>query len=240
MFEGKIYDDLSWYLNVRIEWSNDGCKVSQSAYVNQMLSDYGLENIRTFNTPMSSSFYEELERNKDQAIEEVTQYESMIGSLLYLSTRSRPDISTAVGILSRYQATPTKFLMCQLKRVFGYLKGTAEFGIHFSKTVLFKTVFYSDSDFAGLKSDRKSRTGWIGLVGGTPVTWASHKQSCNSLSTAESEYVALSECCQELEWIRLFLAEVGISQSDPISFAIITLLLNHGPKMSMDPKERSI
>ena len=214
-FEGKLYDTLSWYLSVRLEWSKGLCKVSQSAYVHQILTAYGLENIRAYNTPMASSFYEELHKCQDQPVEGISEYESMIGALIYLSSRTRPDISTAVGILSRYQAKPTKFLMNQLKRVFGYLKGTAEYGITISQKSEFELVFYCDSDFAGLKEDRKSRTGWIGLLGGTPITWASHKQSCNSLSTAESEYVALSECCQEIKWIRLFLAEIGISQSKP-------------------------
>lgn len=173
-----------------------------------MLSDYGLESIRTYSTPMIASFYEEFFGHEGQPIEGKEDYESMIGALIYLSSRTRPDIATAVGILSTYQAKTTKFLHTQLKRVFGYLRGTAEIGIQFGRVSDIHLKFFTDSDFAGAKSDRRSRTGWIGLLNGSAVTWASHKQTCNALSMTEAEFIALSECCEEVKWIRLFLAEI--------------------------------
>ena len=133
----------------------------------------------------------------------------MIGSLLFLANRTRPDIATAVGILSQYTARPTKYLLNALNRVFGYLRGTVEYGIVFKKSNNLELVFYFDSDYAAERHQRKSRTRWIGLINGGPITWTSHKQHCTSTSTSEAECVALSSCSQEMESIRLVLAKIG-------------------------------
>lgn len=185
IFDGKLFDELSWYLGVRLECSEGVCKISQSVYVQHMLTNYGLENMRVYDTPMAASFYEDLQSSLDQPVEGIEEYQSMIRALIYLSNRSRPDICTAVGILSRYVSNPNKFLLAQLKRVFGYLQGTPEIGINVKKKPNLDLIFSCDSDFAGNKTDRKSRTGWIGMLAGSPVTWASHKHSCTAISTHE-------------------------------------------------------
>lgn len=47
-------------------------------------------------------------------------------------------------------------------------------------------------------------------MNGCAVSWAIHKEACNTLSTSEAEYVAMSDYAQELEWFRLYLAELGL------------------------------
>ncbi|KAJ9561989.1 hypothetical protein OSB04_007149 [Centaurea solstitialis] len=68
---------------------------------------------------------------------------------------------------------------------------------------------YTDADHGGCKLDRKSTTGHIQFLGDKLVSWASKKQNCVSLSTAEAEYVAATSCCSQIIWMRTQLPDYG-------------------------------
>lgn len=59
-------------------------------------------------------------------------YHQVLGSLIYLSTRTRPDISTAVYMLEEFQANPTPKDCKALKHVLRYIKGATEYRLFFS------------------------------------------------------------------------------------------------------------
>ncbi len=66
-----------------------------------------------------------------------------------------------------------------------------------------------DADWAGDVGDRKSTSGYVFLLGGAAISWRSHKQTCVALSTAESEYIALSAAAQEAVWIQQMSSEIS-------------------------------
>ncbi|KAJ9547008.1 hypothetical protein OSB04_019551 [Centaurea solstitialis] len=68
---------------------------------------------------------------------------------------------------------------------------------------------YTDADHGGCKLDRKSTTGHIQFLGDKLVSWASKKQNCVSLSTAEAEYVAAASCCSQIIWMCTQLRDYG-------------------------------
>nr|GFB48258.1 uncharacterized mitochondrial protein AtMg00810-like [Tanacetum cinerariifolium] len=82
-----------------------------------------------------------------------------------------------------------------LKRIFRYLKGTINLGLWYPKDSGFDLTAYSDADHAGCHLDRKSTSSSVQFLGDKPVCRSSKKQNCVSISTAESEYVAVSSCC---------------------------------------------
>ncbi|XP_064403839.1 uncharacterized protein LOC135349261 [Halichondria panicea] len=121
-------------------------------------------------------------------------YQSAVGSLLYLSSRTRPDI---VNSAARFCSNPTKEHRTAVKRIFRYLRGTTQFGllhVLYAKGEYSDLIGYSDADWAGDCNDYKSTTGYMFQIGGTAVTWKSKKQSCVALSTAEA---ALASTAQE-------------------------------------------
>eukprot|EP00171_Calliarthron_tuberculosum_P023436 IDg23436t1 len=71
-------------------------------------------------------------------------------------------------------------------------------------------------NFTGEKQTRKSRTGFVGYINECPFIWRSYKQKSTAKSTAESEYIAMSECASEISRIRLFLAELGFIMDYPV------------------------
>ncbi len=160
-----------------------------------ILQEYDLEDVKEVATPTAENFFDELEAHAEEPIQDEERYRNMLAALLFLSNRTRPDISTAVAILSQFVSRPTQFLVKSVKRVFGYLKGTSDFGLLYNLAYgeEINLHFYADSDFSGDKTTRKSRSGWVAVLNGTAFSWASRKQSFVALSTTEAEFVAMSE-----------------------------------------------
>nr|GFB65705.1 uncharacterized mitochondrial protein AtMg00810-like [Tanacetum cinerariifolium] len=126
-----------------------------------------------------------------------TNYRSMIGSLMYV-TSSRPDIKFATCMCARYQANPNEHHVSAVKRIFRYLKWTINLGLWYPKDFAFDLTAYLDAYHAGCYLDRKTTSGSVQFLGDKLVCWSSKKQNCMSISTAESEYVAISGCCAQV------------------------------------------
>ena len=73
----------------------------------------------------------------------------------------------------------------------------------------FETTGYVDADFASDIDSRKSTTGFVSILGGTAISWASNLQKIVTLSTTETEYVAATEAGKEMIWLHGFLDELG-------------------------------
>ena len=107
--------------------------------------------------------------------------------------------------------------MLAVKRVLRYVKGTLNYGLLYSKQGNSKCVGYSDADWAGDFTDRKSTSGYCFQLCGAAISWNSSKQSCVALSTAEAEYVALSSAAQEAAWLVYLLSDLTkCTDSEPL------------------------
>ena len=130
--------------------------------------------------------------------------------MLYIAINTRPDISAAVSILSQKISKPTQRDWCELKRVVRYLKGTINYRLRLSEKGCDNGIIgYCDSDWAKNRIDRKSNSGYVFKVNGGTVSWTCRKQSCVTLSTAEVEFVAISEGIQQALWLKLLLEELN-------------------------------
>jgi hypothetical protein len=137
---------------------------------------------------------------------------------------SRPDIAYVVGKLSRYMANPSERHMTAAKHVLRYLSGTRSSGIVYSRQTQTSKVTdhhqltgYSDADWAGDKETRKSTSGYVFLINGGPVSWASKRQSSVALRSCEAEYYALTQAGKEAVWINQLVTEVTREDQDPLS-----------------------
>ena len=168
-----------------------------------------MDRCKTVNTPMCVQFENGDDRPCDSA-----RYREIIGALLYLSTRTRPDITAAVSILSRHVSQPTNSHMTALKRVLRYLRGTTTHGIHLGGTNK-ELVVYADANWGGDSFDRKSTSGHLIQFGGTTISWKTSKQKLVALSSTEAEFVAASDACKELCWIHKLSEELGEPAQKP-------------------------
>jgi len=143
-------------------------------------------------------------------------YQSAVGSLLYLSTWTRPDITYAVSNVAKFCANPTKEHWTAVKRILRYLNGTLDFGLLYDKENESECIGYSDADWAGDLNDRRSTSGYLFQMCGTAVSWRSKKQTRVALSTAEAENMALASAAQEAIWMRQLVGELNNKPTGPI------------------------
>ena len=143
--------------------------------------------------------------------EDATKYRQLVGSLIYLIT-TKPGISFAVGILSRFMQKPCEGHWSATKRVLKYLKGTQDFGIKYTQVGDFILIGYSDSYFDGDKETGVSTSGYTMSLGSGFVSWRSCKQTIPSDSATEAEYVAAAEEIKEIEWLRKILEDLQMKQ----------------------------
>lgn len=152
-----------------------------------------------------------------QRCQQSWDYASVIGMLMYLTSNSRPDIQYAVHQCARFTHNPRASHEQAVLRICRYLKGTKDKGLVFKPSAELTLDCYVDADFAGLwkvENDQdpvcvKSRTGYVLMLGGCPLTWASRLQSEIALSTTEAEYIALSTAMRDLLPTRALLKEIG-------------------------------
>ncbi|KAI7934105.1 hypothetical protein MJO29_016536 [Puccinia striiformis f. sp. tritici] len=127
-----------------------------------------------------------------------TEYRSIVGSLMYLSGGTRPDMPYAVNLLARYSSNPSYFLI-------GYLK----------RSISTKLIFKGHNDTLDLWSDanwggehERSTSGYVVKYLGDSVAWGAKRQTIVALSTCASEYIALSDSSQVLAGITILLDEI--------------------------------
>lgn len=100
-----------------------------------------------------------------------------------------------------------------VKTILKYLKGSKDQSIVYSGGTL-NIKGYSDSDWAGDKDSRKSISGYVFILNGSPVSWCSKRQPTVAFSSTEAEYIALTLAAKEATWLRLLLTELGLIQAD--------------------------
>ena len=138
---------------------------------------------------------------------------------MYIMVCTRPDLSTAINILSRYSNKNNKELWQCLKRVLRYLKGSMNLKLVYKKGNYHHLLSgYVDSDWGGDEgTDRKSTTGFIfKLFERCTISWNTKRQASVAASSTEAEYMALFEAVKEALWLRSLAASIKIKISEPI------------------------
>jgi hypothetical protein len=160
-FQMSMMGELTFFLGIQVKQMKQGTFIHQAKYTTDLMKKC----IKLVSTPMSSAA--SLGLDKDGEV--VAQRE-------YL-TATRPDIQFAVGLSTRFQASPRSSHQTVVQRVFRYLKYTPEFGIWCSASFSLDLVGFSNADFVGSGIDRKSTSGTCHFCGSSLVCWFSQKQS---------------------------------------------------------------
>ena len=125
-------------------------------------------------------------------LEDVSLYQQLVGSLIYL-TVIRPNIAYVVHIVSKFMAAPRTIHFIVVLRILRYVKGTLGHGLQFSSQSSLVLSGYSDANWAGDPTDRRSTTGYCFYLNDSLISWRSKKQSVVSRSSTELEYRALDD-----------------------------------------------
>jgi hypothetical protein len=152
---------------------------------------------------------------------EVTKfpYRAAVGALMYLMTGTRPDISYAVGVVSRTLENPTRNDVSKVKRILRYLKGTSDTGIVYQPNAKPGVLeCYSDADHGGDTETGRSTSGVACIYAGGAISWLSQRQTTVAISTTEAEIVAASEAAREAVWLKRLLSEITYLKGIPVLY----------------------
>lgn len=200
------------YLGMQICCNGNKIFVNQSIYTETILKRFNFEEVSIVSTPMEKGMITSEENYVgNRFLDKTVPYREAIGSLLYLATISRPDISFAVNYLSRFNNKPKVVHWKMIKRVFQYLRGTVNNGIMFDGDT--NLLAYTDSDYGGDSETGHSTSGVLILRGG-PIVWYAQKQRLVATSTAEAEYRAAVSSIDDICWIRRIGQELGFVNID--------------------------
>ncbi|XP_019179162.1 PREDICTED: uncharacterized protein LOC109174378 [Ipomoea nil] len=206
-FHTKDLGVLKYFLGIEVIRSKRGIFLSQRKYVLDLLEESGLLGSKPCETPMDQGV--KLIPSEGEPLEDPERYRRLVGKLNYL-TITRSDITFPVSVVSQFMANPTKFHWEAAVRVVKYLKSAPGRGILYANHGHMSVEAFSDADWVGSLSDRKSTTGYCVFLGGNLVSWKSKKLSVVSRSSAESEYRPMTHVACEVMWLCNVLGEIGV------------------------------
>ena len=179
--------------------------LNQERMASQLVKSYQLGDCNARSIPLSLST--ELSKAAGEPLDKATfTYTHLVGSLLYLSVCTRPDIAQAVGALSRYMAAPTTVHWQAAKGVLRYIAGTSSVGITYGMGN--GVSGYCDADYAGDLDTRRSTSGYVFTLHGGAISWSSKRQATVAASTTEAEYIAAAHATKEALWLRTLLQDL--------------------------------
>ena len=223
-FSMKDLGDASYILGMRIyrERSSRMIGLSQSTYIDKVLHRFGMQNAKRGYVPVSQG----IAISKDQCPKSLDEkdrmnkvpYASAIGSIMYAMVCTRPDVSYALSMTSRYQSNPGEGHWTAVKNILKYLKRTKDSFLVYGGEEKLVVKGYTDASFQTDRDDTVSQSGFVFCLNGGAVSWKSSKQETVADSTMEAEYIAACEAAKEAVWIRKFISDLGVvpSIADPI------------------------
>lgn len=210
-FEMKDLGPAKRFLEIDIAKDKEGnFTLSQEKYIEKILNETGLSDAKISQYPLDTGYFKI--ENSD-FLDSNEEYRKIIGMLLYLTSHTRPDISAAVSILSQRVTRPRLVDLNEAKRVLRYLKGTKSLKLMMSDKFCGEKLYaFSDANWAEDREDRKSNSGYYCSVNGGAISWSCRKQDMVTLSSTEAEFVALSETCKEISWLRRIVNDFKIEK----------------------------
>jgi hypothetical protein len=204
--------ELHWILGIEVRRIREERKImlSQQSYIDSILRRYGFEDLKPVSIPMDPN----IRLSSAQSPSSTEQFAAMrnipyleaVGSLIYASLGTRPDISFAVQTVSRFASKPGLPHWEAVKRIFRYLKGTKDLWLGYGGKRR-ELQGYADAD-GNMAEDRKAISGYAFIINGGAVSWSAKRQEIISLSTTESEYIAATYAAKEALWLRSLILQL--------------------------------
>jgi hypothetical protein len=216
----KDLGEPTLFLGMGVKKTKRGYMLSQEAYLDRLLEKFNMSKARLKKTPIVERLYNIQGGQQANA----TKYRELVGGLMYLMACTRPDLCFAVNQLTRHFQDPQDHHWRAALRVLAYLKHTKSHGLVFEeeknrdikaytrgvreftdeemqddKTATLLRA-WSDADWAGDKTDRKSTAGYLLQLGRSVISYRCQKQAITATSSTTAELIALTLATKEVLW----------------------------------------
>lgn len=207
-FKMKDLGPVKKFLNIDVMYKKKlgVMALSQKGAIARLLEKFQMQNCSSVATPITN--VKDLYYHNDAKLESNFRYRQLIGSLMFVMLGSRPDLAFTVTVLSRFLENPHQNHWKAAKRVLRYLKGTKDLALVYRSAQLNSLSVYSDADWAN-SNDRKSVSGIAIFYSNNLIHWTSRKQNCITLSSTESELVAVNDGLKDGIWVQKILNDIG-------------------------------
>ncbi|XP_070033010.1 uncharacterized mitochondrial protein AtMg00810-like [Nicotiana tomentosiformis] len=152
---------------IEVAQSGSGIVISQRKYALDILEDTGMLNCKPVDSPMDPNT--KLVPGQGKPLKDPGRYRRLVGKLNYL-TITRPDISFAVSVVRQFLQSPCDSHWDAAIRILRYVKGSLRQSLLYENKGYADIVGYSDADWAGSPSDRRSTSGYCILIGGNLIS----------------------------------------------------------------------
>ncbi|GKV02885.1 hypothetical protein SLEP1_g15266 [Rubroshorea leprosula] len=185
----------------------------QQKYTLHILTETGMLGTKPCPFPMEQKL--KLTPSTGSPLSDPMKYRRLVGKPIYL-TITRLEISYVVHTLSQFMQAPRQPHLDAAMRVLRYLKSLPGQGIFLSSSSSLQLLAYCDFDCASCPTTRRSTIGYLTLLGNSPISWKTKKQSTISRSSVEAEYRAMASTVSELLWLKGLLKTLGVDTSQPM------------------------
>jgi hypothetical protein len=218
-FPLKDLGPLTSYLGMEVyrDRSRNLVYLHQKHYIDTIKHRFRDFPLRAFQTPLEVNHNLQLPSEDDKPVPGQERFPELVGSLVYLMTCTRPDISHALSVLGRFVGEGrhgAKHWVAAL-RVLGYVAHTADLQLTLGGSDS-QLQGYTDASCQDDKVDRRSSQGYAFTLGAGAVSWKATKSPAVALSSCEAELYGGTAAAQELLWLKRLLSELGAPQGAPI------------------------
>ncbi|KNZ50585.1 hypothetical protein VP01_433g9 [Puccinia sorghi] len=234
-FSNSSCHEPNTILGMKFEKEDNKIMLSLPKHIQHGLEELGLTDCKTSVTPMTPNIklVDATEEDHARFKKLNINYRSAIGLLNHIAQLTRPDISFAVSNLARYSVKPGMTHWHEVKKVWQYLKGTANLKLTLEIRKPNELLqIYSDASWGDDPQDRTSQSGYLCFLFGTLISWNSCKQRSVTYSSTEAELNPLVDAFHEGIWLKALLAEIWNIQLDAANHLIDDEDLNERLMMS--------
>lgn len=206
-FDCKDLGDTKYILGLEIIIKSSGIRISQQGYSKKILERFGFTNAHIISTPLDPNVTL-FKGTEEECLENIKEYQAIVGSLMYLFIGSRPDLAYTVTLLSQFSSCPNNLHLQAAKRTLRYLAGTAEWDLFYPSNTSEYLEVYADASDADDPHTRRSTSGYVLRLGDAAISWSSKQQRSVALSTTEAEYMAMSLAARQITWTKFGLTQL--------------------------------
>ena len=196
------------FLGMELTLHEEEIYVSQQGYIDELLRSHELSASDQSRIPVGKdeAVYDLLPSDTEPSDASVHRAQQVTGELLWLSQRSRPDLSFACCVLSTMMTKAPDRVVTMATKMLKYVNHTKNYHLKINASGNTLTLF---PDAAYAPNGNRSQTGWVVVYAGTPVLWRSSRQQTMALSSAEAELNAILEGSIAMLGVEAMLRDLG-------------------------------